>query len=92
MPTQQTVTDKDILYDVLSSQKQTAGKYNVFAGECYSPELQKTCLDFFMESHKIGTDVFNEMHKRGWYPIKTAPQNEIEETKQKYQQPAGVQG
>jgi len=83
-----TMSDKDMLSDVLTSQKQASEKYNTFAYECRCPNLKQTCLNLLVEEQQIATEVFTEMNTRGWYPVKDATQQEVNETKQTFQTPA----
>lgn len=76
--------EKDILEDFLSSQKQITANYNTFAGECEHTNLRDTFLGILSEEHRIQTELFDEMHNRGWYPVKTAEQTEIDAVKQKF--------
>ncbi|MEA4824543.1 MAG: spore coat protein [Clostridiaceae bacterium] len=76
--------EKDILEDFLSSQKQITANYNTFAGECEHTNLRDTFLGILSEEHHIQTELFDEMHNRGWYPVKTAEQTEIDAVKQKF--------
>lgn len=76
--------DKDILTDVLSSQKFVTEGYNTFANECVCPALKADFMNILSEEHCIQNEVFTEMQKRGWYPTEAADQNKVNQTKQKY--------
>jgi len=76
--------DREMLADLLSSQKQAAGMYNTFAGECKCTELRDTFLNLLKEEHQIQSELFCEMHSRGWYPTKEAPVTDISTAKQKF--------
>ena len=69
--------DKEILADLLSSQKFIATNYNTYAGECVNAALRDEFLCILKEEHGVQSELFNEMNSRGWYPTKQAPQNEI---------------
>ena len=77
--------DKEILQDVLMSQKTVTGSYNTNANECATPELRTEMLRILQEEHSIQASVFTEMHRRGWYPTPMAQQDKIQTTKQKYE-------
>lgn len=77
--------EKEMMEDVLSSQKAITGAYNNFANECASPEIRDEFLNILNEEHTIQAQVFDEMHKRGWYPTPPAEQQMIDQAKQKYQ-------
>ena len=86
---QPSFSDKDIITDLLSSQKFETGGYNTSANECACPSLRSDIMNILNEEHQIQSDVFGEMQKRGWYPTEAADQSKINQVKQKFQ---GSQG
>ena len=83
--TQGYLGDKEMLSDLLSSQKHITSSYNTKAGECMCVNLRDTFLNLLREEHSIQSDLFNESHSRGWYPTTPAEQPKIDQAKQKYQ-------
>lgn len=81
---QSNFSDKDILTDVLSSQKFATSGYNAFANECATPALRCDFVNILTEEHQIQSEVFTEMQSRGWYPTEAADQNKVNQAKQKY--------
>lgn len=79
-------SEKEILADALSAQKTAANLYNTSAYECVHDDLRGAISKCLEQEHSIQVDVFNEMHKRGYYPTPQAPQDKIEQAKQTYQQ------
>jgi len=77
--------DKDILTDMLSSQKFVTDGYNTYANECATPALKTGFMNILNEEHSIQNELFTEMQKRGWYATEAADQNKINQAKQKYQ-------
>ena len=77
--------EREILDDVLTSQKTITGTYNAFANECSTPSIRDSFVDILTEEHQIQADVFNEMSKRGWYPVQQAEQQKIQQAKQKFE-------
>lgn len=84
---QNSFCDKEILTDMLSSQKLITNGYNTFANECATPAIKTDFINLLKEEHQIQNEVFQEMHKRGWYPTESADQNKINQAKQKYSAP-----
>lgn len=84
MNTPANFSDKDILTDVLSSQKFATDGYNTFANECVTPAVRSDFVNILNEEHKIQNEVFTEMQGRGWYATEAADQNKINQAKQKY--------
>ena len=81
----QIFTDREIMDDVLSSQKHITGVYNTFSNECVNPQLQSDMLAILKEEHNMQFDVFADMQKRGWYSPATAEQQKVTEAKTKFQ-------
>ncbi len=77
--------EKEILNDVLASEKAVTGAYNAFANECATPNVRDEFMRILTEEHQIQADVFDEMQKRGWYPTPAAEQQKIQQAKQKFQ-------
>ncbi len=76
--------DKDMMTDILSSQKNITGIYNTYANECACPNLKADMMNILNEEHQIQHDVFCEMQKRGWYQTEPAEVTKINEVKQQY--------
>ena len=76
--------EKEMLSDVLSSQKQVTENYNTFANECANPQLRGALMQLLNDEHAIQFDVFTEMHNRGFYPTPMADQQKIDQAKQKF--------
>ena len=77
--------DKEIMDDVLASEKAITGSYNIFTNECATQQIRDEFLNILNEEHQIQADVFDEMKKRGWYPTPNAEQKMIDQAKQKFQ-------
>lgn len=81
--------EKEMLSDVLSSQKQVTEKYNTFANECAGKQLREDAMTLLREEHDIQFDIFEEMHSRGWYMTPAAEQQKINTAKTKFENIAG---
>ena len=81
----QPLSDREILDDLLASQKHIGTLYNTFASECKNAALESDMMNILREEHNLQSAVFTEMEKRGWYSPVQAPQLQIEETKVKFQ-------
>lgn len=77
--------DKEIMEDVLTSQKHMTDLYNSYSNECVCQQLRDDMLNILREEHNIQASVFGEMAKRGWYAPPAAQQPKIEQAKTKYQ-------
>ena len=85
MPQVNKMQDKDIMQDVLSSQKLATSNYNTFSTECASPRLRRDVQKILREEHDIQAGLFTEMNTRGWYPVAPADQQKITDAKTKFQ-------
>ena len=89
MNTNSSFTDREIMDDILSSQKHITDVYNTFSNECTNQQLQTDMLNILKEEHAIQFSVFSEMQKRGWYSPAAAEQQKVTEAKTKFQGIAG---
>ena len=86
---QTNMQDKELMTDVLSSQKLMAANYSTFATECATPCVREDMLMLLREEHDIQADIYKEMSNRGWYAVQPAEQQKIAQAKQKF--PSGAQ-
>ena len=77
--------DQEMFNDALYSQKQITENYNLSANECAGAQLRDLFLSILNEEHQIQADLFDEMSKRGWYPVQNADQQQVQQTKPKFQ-------
>lgn len=85
MNTNINLTDREIMDDILTSQKHISGVYNTFSNECVNQNLQDDMLKILKEEHSIQFSVFSDMQKKGWYNPATAQAQMIDETKTKFE-------
>ena len=79
------LTDREIMDDILTSQKHITGVYNTFSNECVNSQLQADMMTILKEEHNMQFDVFSDMQKRGWYSPSAAEAQMIDQTKTKYE-------
>lgn len=77
-------TEKEILGDALATQKASTNLYNTCSNECVHESLRSTMLDILAEEHTMQQNVFCSMHERGFYPTPDAPQNKIDDARQRF--------
>ncbi len=78
-------SDREIMDDILSSQKHITDVYNTFSNECVNQQLQSDMVNILKEEHGIQFAVFSDMQKRGWYSPAAAEAQKINETKTKFE-------
>ncbi len=79
-----TFTEKEMLTDLLTSQKTMTDGYNTFANECATPMIKTAFMNILNEEHQIQNEIFLEMQKHGWYQTEAADQNKVCQAKQKF--------
>lgn len=78
--------EKEVLNEALSTEKSTTGTYNTFVNECANPQLRSDLMQILNTTHKMQSDIFNEMQSKGMYQLCQADQQKISQAKQKYSQ------
>lgn len=73
--TQNRLTDRDILTDLLLTSKQMLGAYGVAEQESTHPQLRQTLHQLAMEEEQFHQQAFQAMHQRGWYETPLADRN-----------------
>ncbi|MBR3869854.1 MAG: spore coat protein [Clostridia bacterium] len=74
---QQNMTDKEIMQDILSSQKLVTDTYNTYTNECVNQQLRTDFLNILREEHNIQQSVYDQMKTRGWYNPEQAEQQKV---------------
>ena len=78
-----TLSDQDRMEDLLSQEKFLISGYATFIPEAACPELRQVLSDNLNGCFNNQYAVFDKMSQLGWYPSKSAPQADIDETMQK---------
>jgi len=79
------IGDKEIMDDILTSEKHTTGTYNNFSNECVNMSLKNDFLNILREGHNMQSSVFAQMQQRGWYQPPQASMQQITQAKTKFQ-------
>ncbi|MCL2023374.1 MAG: spore coat protein [Oscillospiraceae bacterium] len=80
-----TMSDREIMEDILASQKHIVGIYNTFSCECVNQQLKSDFLSHWKNNQNLQSNVFSQMQQRGWYAPKKAQQKAVDQTKTKFQ-------
>jgi spore coat protein CotF len=86
MPSNSNYGEKEVLNEALTTEKSTTGTYNTFVNECANPQLRSDLMQILNTTHKMQSDIFNEMQNKGMYQPCQAEQQKISQAKQKYSQ------
>lgn len=80
----QSMTDEQMLYDVLMSQQELAAAYNRFAGENLKSQLSDIFVIISEDDIALAQQALTAMKANGWYNPQTAKDNDIRQIKQEF--------
>lgn len=81
--------EKNLMNDLLSSQKFLTSAYNLAITESASDQLRRDFLNIYQEEQNNLKTLFDVMHARGWYPLDTASPQDVAKVRQQFQGQAG---
>lgn len=73
--------EKEMMHDLLATEKQTISAYSTGITETSCPNLRNTLVTNFKNVQDLQYKVFDNMKQKGWYQTKDAPSNEVTQTK-----------
>lgn len=73
--------EKDMLQDLLATEKQTISAYSTGITESSCQNLRETMLSNYRNAQNIQYKVFDTMKQKGWYKTKDAPSDEVQTIK-----------
>ena len=80
--------EKEMLTDLLCTQKHISSSYNTALLESATPEVASSFHGILEEEHGLQEQIFNIMHNKGYYPTPKAEETKIYEAKQTYREKA----
>ncbi len=81
---QQLFSDQDRVTDLLGYEKYLASGYSTGLTESQQGPLVQELFSLLNETHLAQKQVFSLMMKKGWYELKPAQKQEIEQAKTKF--------
>ncbi|MDP4126033.1 MAG: spore coat protein [Bacillota bacterium] len=81
---QGTLTEQEILTDLLTTEKHCTSTVNTFITESTCANLRQNLKDILNEEHSIHENLYNMMNQKGWYPVSDAPAQEVQKAKDKF--------
>lgn len=82
------MNEKELMHDLLATEKATISAYSTGITESSCPNLRNTLVNNFKSAQDVQYKVFDAMRQKGWYPVKDAPQTEVTELKNQTNQMA----
>ncbi len=73
--------EKDLMQDLLTTEKQVISAYSTGITETSCPNLRNTLVNNFEKAQDCQYKIFDAMSKKGWYPVKDATDQEVQEAK-----------
>ncbi|MEW9123256.1 MAG: spore coat protein [Thermotaleaceae bacterium] len=86
MTHQASFTEKELMNDLLMSEKQVSSAYTVGITESSCSNLRDVLMSCEQNVLQTQEEIFNAMNQRGWYPIKKAASQDVQNAKNKYNQ------
>ncbi|MFT5873310.1 MAG: spore coat protein F [Clostridium sp.] len=84
-----TMCEKDLMQDLLATEKQVISAYSTGITESSCMNLRNTLVDNFKNNQNIQYKIFDAMKQKGWYPTKDAADNEVQQLKDEATQMMG---
>ena len=80
------MTEQELMNDALATEKQLISVYGTYIAEASCQNLRNEMTKIITETQQVQFEIFNAMKSKGWYNIKNAQLNDVQQTFQKYQQ------
>ncbi|NLM72765.1 MAG: spore coat protein [Clostridiaceae bacterium] len=78
-------SEREIINDVLSSEKQMITAYGTYLAESTCENLRSELMKIINDKQQIQYQVFDLMRQKGWYQVKNANMNDVQNATQKFQ-------
>lgn len=81
---QNTMSEQEILTDLLTSEKHLTSTVNTFITESTCANLRQDLKNILTEEHSIHENLYNIMNQKGWYPTSDAEAQEVQKVKGRF--------
>ena len=78
------MNDRDYVNDILSFEKYLSNGYNTGLNEAQHPQLHQTVQNLLNDVHQAQYELFELMFQKGWYKMKAADAQEIQQAHQQF--------
>ncbi len=85
-PPSQTLTDQEMALDLLCHEKALMAGLTAMVTEAANPSLRRVLNDAYLQVGQDQFALFQQMHEKGWYPVKPAQDADIQAACQKFSQ------
>src|SRR5690554_892876 len=76
------MSDKDIMNDILTFTKAECDLYMHGTIEANDPNVHETFKNVLLETLAMQHETYKNMQQKGWYPVEQVQKQKIEQTKQ----------
>ena len=83
---QPNLSEKDLLNDLLETEKSLLSSYSTYLAEASCPNLRNVLHGNFSQTAQDQFEVWSHMKQKGYYATKDAQDNEVQQAKQKFAQ------
>lgn len=77
-------SERDLVDDILHSEKQMLMSYGTYLAETSCPNLRNEFLKIITDKQQVQFQIYDLMTKKGWYPVKNAKLTDVQNAIQKY--------
>lgn len=84
VPNSPAFNDRDILNDVLATEKYLTDSFNVFAREASHQSLRQDVLTVLSEDHQCLWKVYETMFRKGLYPLESSEPQQVQQLRQQF--------
>ncbi|HEY8911338.1 MAG TPA: spore coat protein [Desulfosporosinus sp.] len=81
---QNTMSEQEILTDLLTSEKHATSTINSFITESTCANLRQNLSSILNEEHSIHESLYKIMNQKGWYPTSDAQAQDVQKVKDKF--------
>lgn len=75
------LSEKDLMHDLLATEKQVISSYSTGITETSCPNLRNTLVSNFKNAQDTQYKVFDAMRQKGWYTVKDAADTDVQKAK-----------
>ena len=84
--TQSNLSEKEIINDALSSEKQLLHVYSTYLAEASCPNLRNELTRVFNETQQMQFELYKAMEQKGWYTTQNAELQQVQQAVDKFTQ------
>jgi spore coat protein F len=80
------LSEKEILNDLLLTEKQGTSSLNTYITESTCANLRQNLKGILQDMYSIHENLYNTMNQKGWYTPSDAPSQEVQKVKTEFNQ------